>query len=166
MSGSDAPGPAQPLVPKVAELEYLWQEYRYRHDLCWRAIYQVAAAVIALAALPYVRDELTKVLGQWMLVPPAVGAALAAFGILVLSNELDIFAKSKLAHHTLQDVFLSHAIGDPRVREFVLHGLTPDKVRHTRFDRYATSFMIMLLVLSVGNVLFLWLRWIPHLSEL
>jgi len=31
---------------------------------------------------------------------------LAAFGIRMLSNELDIFAKSKLAYHTVQDAFL------------------------------------------------------------
>lgn len=116
--------------PSVAELEYLWDEYKYRHDLCWRAIYQIVAAVVVLGTVPYVvvlgtvPDKLTKVLGLYMLVPAVLAAVLAGFGISVLRNELDIFAKSKLAYHILQNAFLSRWITNVEYKKFVTHELT------------------------------------------
>jgi hypothetical protein len=42
------------------QLSYLWDEYKYRHGLCWEAVYKVIAAVIFLAGLPYVNPELNQ----------------------------------------------------------------------------------------------------------
>jgi hypothetical protein len=151
-------------APSVAELEYLWDEYKYRHDLCWRAIYQIVAAVVVLGTVPYLKDELTKVLGLCMLVPAVLAAVLAGFGISVLMNELYIFAKSKLAYHIRQDAFLSHRITNAEDKKFVMHELTEKTARGTPFDRYVVGFMVALSVLSVANVLFLGLRWIPHIE--
>lgn len=46
-------------APDISLLEYLWREYEYRHDLCWRAVYKVTFAVGALAIVPYLREDLT-----------------------------------------------------------------------------------------------------------
>jgi len=155
----------QVTAPSVAELEYLWDEYKYRHDLCWRAIYQIVAAVAVLGTVPYLKDELTKVLQLWMLVPAVLVAVLAGFGISVLRNELDIFAKSKLAYHILQNAFLSRWITNAEHKKFVMHEITEKTARWTLFDQYVVGVMVALLVLSVANVLFLTLHWIPHIAD-
>lgn len=152
-------------TPNVSDLKYLWDEYKYRHDLCWRAIYKIVTSVVLLSVIPYIRDELTKVLDGWMVIPPVLGVMLAAFGICMLRNELAIFAKSKLAHHTLQDAFLRQKITNEDYSKFVTHNLTDKTASRTKFDQYVTFFMVLLLLLSVGNVLFLWLSWIPHIID-
>ena len=94
------------------------------------------------------------------------GSVLAAFGIILLRNELKLFAKIKLAHHNRQDSFLKHKLERcPQIAAFVTHELTPDQAKKTRFDLYVTSFMIVLFLLSVGNALLLYSRWIPHIAS-
>ena len=63
--------------PSVEELGHLWDQYKYRHELCWSAIYKVTFAVLALSVIPYAKDGLTMLLGYWMLVPPLLGRQLS-----------------------------------------------------------------------------------------
>src|SRR5213595_980459 len=81
----------------VDELNYVWDEYKYRHELCWQAIYKLAASAVVLGVLPYPNAKLTQVLGDWMLVPPVLATLLIAFGVFVVNNELRLFAKIKVA---------------------------------------------------------------------
>jgi hypothetical protein len=150
--------------PAIDDLKYLWDEYRYRHELCWSAVYKVSAAVLAMAIVPYAKDTLTGIMGYWMLVPPALGALLAWFGRHLVSNELDIFASVKLAYHTVQTSLLRALLPEGATLDAAVHSITPQNMRVTRFDRYVHVFMLGLLVLSIGNALFLAFRWIPHLA--
>ena len=84
----------------VDELNYLWDEYKYRHER-WSAVYKVTAAVVTLEVVPNPKDELIRQLGHWMFVPALMGGALAAFGIRLLSNEGSIRKdKGGLSHPT------------------------------------------------------------------
>src|SRR5207237_9472613 len=93
--------------PDRQDLTYLWTEYKYRHELCWTAVYKVSVAVIALAAIPYAKAAIPNEFRGCLVAPPLIGTILAAFGIIFVWNELDICAKVKLAHHTLRH----HIIG-------------------------------------------------------
>jgi hypothetical protein len=169
--------------PTVAELEYVWHEYIYRHDLCWRAVYKVTFAVIALGVIPY-QDKLN--FGRFAWIPPLIGTLLAAFGIFILRNELTLFAKTKLAHHSLQDRFWDRVLpgadelqserhasslaqtGETRIHFFerlwnwvlpnrdqlhVKHGLKPDQAGRTPFDFFVMTYVIALFLLSAANSL-------------
>src|SRR5258708_17087014 len=85
--------------PNVQVLNYLWDEYKYRHGMCWSAVLKVSATVTALAVLTYVRPELIGKLRYLMVVPPIMGTSLAVFGFFVVHNELKLFAGSKIAHN-------------------------------------------------------------------
>src|SRR3989442_15726556 len=98
--------------PNQEQLNYLWDEYKYRHGLCWKAVYKIVAVVILLAVLPYAKLDLTKLLGRWMLAPPIMGTLLAAFGVFVVNNELRLFSQVKVAHHVLQEAFLKSLLND------------------------------------------------------
>ena len=148
---------------RLEELNYLWSEYRYRHELCWKAILKIAIAVVTLVALPYAQDELTVLLGNYMLLPAGVGAALAGFGILVVKNELELFGKIKLAYRIVQNRFLEEVIGDRSMAQETMEILSPTNTRSTAFDRYVQVFMWLLLLLSTTNVVLLGVRWIPYL---
>jgi hypothetical protein len=144
-------------------LTYLWTQYKYRHELCWQAIYKITVAVILLGIVPYimnryVSDELMKLVRGWLWVPPVLAMCLAAFGILVVNNELRLFAATKLAHYRLENQLLGSLFRSPFYEE-----LTDRNARWTLFDWYAYALVIALFLLSVGNFLFVLIWWIPLL---
>ena len=150
--------------PSQEHLKYLWDEYKYRHGLCWKAVYKIVAVVIVLAVLPYVKIELIKPpgLGRWMLAPPIISTLLAAFGVFVVNNELRLFSQIKVAHHVLQKRFLEGVLKDDAdAKEMAVDNLNIYKARWTLFDIYAHTLMLILFLLSLGNTLFLALSWIP-----
>jgi len=147
--------------PAPEQLSYLWDEYKYRHGLCWKAVYKIIAGVLVLAVLPYAKPELIKPLGCWMLAPPMIGTLLAAFGIFVVNNELRLFAQVKVAHRVLQNQFFESVLKEDDVRKMAMDDLKLNKARWTLFDIYVHFLMLIVFLLSLGNTLFLGLSWIP-----
>jgi hypothetical protein len=142
-------------------LDYIWDEYKYRHGLVWAAVYKVSAAVVALAVLPYVKPDLSKALGYRMLVPSILGTALAAFGIWVVRNELRLFAESKIAHYDIRMRLVYQSLSEAG-KALKPETITVRTARRTPFDYLVHILMIVLLGLSLSNTLFLGLSWIPH----
>ena|SRR5437899_10388981 len=145
-------------APSPEQLNYLWGEYKYRHGLCWKAVYKIVAVVIVLAVVPF-KAEL-KPLGYWLLAPPVIGTLFAAFGVFVVNNELRLFSQVKVAHHVLQEAFLKTVLNDD-VRKIAVDNLNLSCARWTLFDIYVHFLMLILFLLSLGNTLFLALSWIP-----
>ncbi len=77
----------QQVTPSTEQLSYLWNEYKYRHGLCWKAVYKIVAVVVVLTVLPYARPDVTKLLGYWMVIPSLLGTLFAAFGVFIVNNE-------------------------------------------------------------------------------
>jgi hypothetical protein len=154
----------EPKCPTQQQLEYLWDEYKYRHGLCWKAVYKIIAVVTLLAVLPYAKPEVTEALPSWMmLVPPIIGTLLAAFGVGVVNNELRLFSYIKVAHYVLQKQFLESVLKDADDREKAVDDLNVGRARWTLFDIYAHILMLIVLLLSLGNTLYVciarpWLR--------
>ena len=144
-------------------LTYLWTQYKYRHELCWHAIYKITVAVIGLAVVPYiletyVNDKLIETVSSWLVVPPVIAIGLACLGIFVINNELRLFAATKLAHHRLEDQLLGNFF------QPLYEQITAEKARWTLFDHYAHTIVIVLFLLSIGNAIFVLKWWIPSLT--
>jgi len=151
-------------VPCTDELKYLWDEYKYRHQLCWSAVYKVTIAVVALAVVPYAQYKLIEDLhlGKWvLLVPPLIGTILAGFGIKLVLNELDLFGKTKLAYVTFQNKFYEDKIVDTEIRKHVMEKIKPRSKTRTPFDIYVLVFMSGLTILSFLNLCYFVYRAIP-----
>ncbi len=137
------------------QLSHLWDEYKYRHGLCWQAVYKVIAAVLFLGGLPYVQPELTNDLGWFVLVPPIMGTLFAVFGVFVVNNELKLFAYAKVAHNKLQVRFIQSVMKNDEVEGKAVEKLNINNPRGTQFDIYVYVLLIMVCILSAGNLLFL-----------
>ena len=148
-----------PETPGREDLEYLWSEYQYRHQLCWNAMYKLTAAVVALGVLPYANTELTALLGRAMLVPPAIGTLLALFGVFVVNNELRLFAYAKVAHNYLHKKLLQRLITDENVLVAATDRLSLACARFTLFDIYAHVLVVVLFIISAGHAGFLYCCW-------
>jgi hypothetical protein len=45
---------------KLEFAKYLWEEYRYRHDLIWRLLFRVTAVAALLSIVPFTISETAK----------------------------------------------------------------------------------------------------------
>lgn len=148
--------------PRLELLKYTWDEYKYRHGLCWAAVYKVSAAVIALAMAPYLKPLVTKAVGCTMLVLPFLGTGLALYGIVVLRNELGLFAETKMAHQDIRNkLLLPHLEASSKTMQ---EQLTPITAKKTKFDVLVYILIGVLCLLSLANFVFL-RYWIPQLQH-
>ena len=146
-------------------LSYLWHQYEYRHDMCWRAAYKVTFAVVTMAIVPYVKSDLIRQLGCGALVPPFIAICLAILGYMFANNELRLFGETKVAYYDMQDRLWTDVIAPLCGRQPMKRNMDPNKADKTAFDDFVRSYLRALIVLSVGNAVFVWHRWIPRLLD-
>lgn len=86
---------ARNLTSQLADVErarYVWEEYRYRHDLIWRLLFRMTAAAVLLSIAPFtIDDRVVKRAGARVDALPAIALALVAISWLVLVFELRMF---------------------------------------------------------------------------
>ena len=86
--------------------QYLWEEYKYRHDHIWQRIFRFTSAVVLISIVPYVQMKIARTLGCWILLAPLLATILAGFVFVVMRNELKIFEKIKTAYRRQQNNLL------------------------------------------------------------
>jgi len=131
-------------------LPVLWAEYQYRHDLIWRVMFQLTAAIVILAVLPYVKTEVVEVLGRGILAVPFLSIALILFGGGLIKNELKLFDKIKKAYRQRQS----------RLFPDICH-----RCGKSNFRGLVTFYFLSIFVLSLFNLVVLWWVWIPHVTS-
>lgn len=129
---------------------YLWEEYKYRHDLIWQRIFRFTTAVVLISIIPYVQQEIARLLGAAILIAPLLATVLAGFVLIIMRNELELFEKIKKAYRRQQNLLLTD-------------DLKHDLSKESDFDRLVLWYLASLVVLSVANGLITWLVWIPKL---
>jgi hypothetical protein len=83
--------------------QLLWDEYKHRHNLVWRIVFQVTLAVVFLSIVPYLApDPVRDALGQWLLAAPVLALVLVLFSLPVMSNELRLLRLITKAHRREQ----------------------------------------------------------------
>lgn len=132
---------------RLEALQLLWEEYKYRHDLVWRVIFQLTAAIVILSVIPYVNRDVVQVLKWGILSAPLLSIALIIFGFFLMQNELDLF-------HKIKDEY--------RKRQSELF----PKIKHEdggiSFRYLVTFYFISILALSLINLFVISLVWIPN----
>jgi F0F1-type ATP synthase assembly protein I len=84
--------------------KYLWTEYQYRHDLVWKLVFRLTAAVVVLGIIPYTQDKLVNTIPSWwILVPPLLGVILALVWSLRVRGELRQLDHIRDLYRPLQD---------------------------------------------------------------
>src|SRR5687767_327771 len=94
-------------TPPLADVErakYLWEEYRYRHDLIWRLLFRMTSVAVLLSIAPFTIDDLAKEkAGAWVNALPALALTLVAISWLVLLFELRLFDPIDRVYTAFQD---------------------------------------------------------------
>jgi hypothetical protein len=82
---------------------YLWNEYQYRHDLVWRLVFRLTAAVVVLGIIPYTQGKVIEQIGVLIIVSPISGAVLAFLWSRRLNSELGHLDHIRSLYKPLQD---------------------------------------------------------------
>jgi hypothetical protein len=90
----------QPL-PQRQEPGPIWDEYKYRHDLCWRLIFQITTAVVVISVIPYIEEDVASTLQRWIIALPVIGILLVLFGLARLRGEIELLDMVKTKHREL-----------------------------------------------------------------
>jgi hypothetical protein len=86
----------------LQRLAILWEEYKYRHDLCWKVLFQLTSAIVVLAIVPYIYRDIVERLQSWILLVPMLAIVLVIFGTVVMTNEMDALQRVRSEYRRLQ----------------------------------------------------------------
>jgi hypothetical protein len=136
----------------LKQCQYLWEEYKYRHDLIWQRIFRFTAAVTLISIIPYVQQDIARKLETWILIAPLLATILAGFVLVVMWYELQLFGKIKQAYWRQQNKLLD---------DDLKHELD----KKSRFRCFVLSYLFSLVMLSVANGLIVRCVWIPKVLE-
>jgi hypothetical protein len=136
----------------------LWNEYKHRHNLIWKVIFQVTAAAVILSVVPYLAPTpIVRHLGRYILIAPGLASLLVVFSTIVMGYELALLGRIRRLHWRLQnDLFET---GHPIPQENGRTGLPA--VLSTGFDFFVCAYLFILAGLSVANVAICAILWIP-----
>ena len=129
----------------LEKAQLVWDEYKYRHEHCWKLIFQTTAAVVAIAIVPFTNREIASSLGYWILALPTLGLILTLFALRRMNKELALLDVVRQRHRDLQGQ---------------LQGISYIE-RHSTFSRDIKLYFSALAILSVLDIIAITFVWIP-----
>ncbi len=130
--------------------KYLWEEFKYRHDLIWQRIFLLTTAVVILSIIPYVQRDIAVLLRYWIILAPILAVGLTIFSFVVFENELELFDRISKAYWRAQNHLL------PR-------DLRHDPNKKAPFPRFVKAYIVFLGLLSIVNLGITLCIWIPRI---
>jgi hypothetical protein len=127
-------------------IELLWPEYQYRHEHCWKLVFQTTAAATALSITPYLNSSVARILGRLILIAPLLAVLLSMVAMWSVERELRILDKIRSEYRRTQ----TKALG-------IEHRTS------STFRLRVILYLAALVTLGVGNVIVVTAVWLPHL---
>lgn len=116
--------------------------------MIWRTIFRLSLVAAFLAAVPYIMTAyLRQTVRGYIILPPILAFLLALFVLLVLENEVRLFARITHAHHTLQNRFYNAVLSldDRQKAQFTF----PKFVLFEWFVRFYGALLILLTAINL-----------------
>ena len=126
--------------------KYLWEEYKYRHDLIWRLLFRATAVAALLSIAPFTISDLAgSRAGGWVKALPVLAIALVSVSWIVFLVELRLF--SPIDRHCVEAQ--NKAMGGP-----VRKGGKIDKLFELLVCLYPGFLLILTII--VGCIVWSW----------
>ena len=75
-------------MSNLESAKYLWEEYRYRHDLIWRLLFRLTLVAVLLTITPFtINQSIRDRVGGWLTLLPILAILLAAGSGVLLEAE-------------------------------------------------------------------------------
>jgi len=162
--------------PQAAQIAtYLWDEYRYRHDLVWQLVFRVTAVATALLIAPFLASgSVRAILREGLLFLPGLAILVILIGYYVLACELRLLKKIRDAYREVQNRAMAHL-----KPAWVPHETLPSeqdrvelklwrkliRVRADHFEERVSLFLVLILVAAVSFFVLFAIVWLPNLDH-
>jgi hypothetical protein len=87
-------------------VDLLWDEWKYRHDLFWRLLFQWAGSVVALWIIPFLKPDIFKPYPKAALVFPLLAFFLTLLSAWLLGAEQRRFEMVSVKYDELRQGYL------------------------------------------------------------
>jgi len=128
------------LEPDLAskEANLIWDEYKYRHTLCWSTVFKLTSAAVLLGVIPYLDTKLPNgfLYSLVLISPPILAVVLIRFGMLRIDRELNLLDQIKKYHRKRQRLLLGFFKKDDE----------------GSFDKHVRWYLRILIILAAVNV--------------
>ena len=131
----------------LEKARFLWDEYKYRHELCWKLVFQTTTAVVIILVIPYIKIDIARSIGNWIVALPALAIALSLFSMMRLSREMEILDKIRSKHRDIQNDY---------------YKLTYEE-SDSNFSRDVKLYLAGLALVGVADIIAIICVWIPKL---
>ena len=136
--------PMDELEANFRRAELLWDEYKYRHGLCWRLLFQLTFAIVIISVIPYTYDDEVKP-KELLLFVLALAMYLNWITIKRISHEIDLWEDVKKKHDDVRKTLKIPNLTGKNPEDFRKDILTP---------------LRLLFCLGIGNIIFRGLTWL------
>jgi hypothetical protein len=134
----------------------LWDEYKYRHDLCWRLLFRTTVVVVTLSSVPYALPaDKTKVLGGWLLFMPLLAAFTNFLALLWMQLELKHF-------EAVDREYIDYRLERSKQEDGSTPGKQDDWNEFGSFPFVINAYLIGLLLLGLLNLFVISDIWLPR----
>ena len=155
------------------DVKFLWDEYKYRHDLCWKTTIQITAAFVALSIIPYLHKEVVRALGRAVIAVPFLALALVGFAIPVMINELILFGEIKRKYREKQRIayciqhkeYFSAETCNLLRRLLILLRINTEAELDS-FSCFVLIYLLILFLLCGVNLVYVFGLWVPYVNSL
>jgi hypothetical protein len=80
-------------MSNLENAKYLWEEYRYRHDLIWRLLFRLTFVAVLLTITPFtINQAIRHRVDGWLTLLPILAILLAVGSGFLLVNEFRLFS--------------------------------------------------------------------------
>lgn len=139
------------LANQINLATHLWDEYKYRHDLCWNLTFKLTIVIVTLSTIPYVNTEIVIFVCRWIIIAPILGVCYGVMGFFKLRGELKLLNHIRNLYRRLQNKMT-----------IVFHEVD----NKSGFSLYVSTYIFILNLLAIINVVLILFVWIPKVLSL
>lgn len=132
----------------LEKAKLLWEEYKYRHELCWKLIFQTTAAVVIILIIPFTKTDIVKAIHYWIIAMPLIALAFLLLLYRCLIRELLLLQKIRAKYRELQKKLYD-----------IDHNINADM-----FSYNVKLYLVTLGLLCITEVIIILFIWIPTIS--
>ena len=126
--------------------KYLWEEYRYRHDLIWRLLFRITLVAALLSITPFtINDSIRHRAASWIYLLPVLAFLLALGGWLLLVKEFQLFQPIDNLYRRFREQALKEQLPSPSVGD--LREISQEQKKDDIFKLIVFVYPAVLLVL-------------------
>jgi hypothetical protein len=120
-----------------------WEEYKYRHELCWNLLFKITLVATTLSIIPYLNNAIITEAKHLVIFTPLIAIAISVIGAIRLSGELKLLDKIRYIHRKLQNAqFIEEIHTKKEIKELGAK---------SKFTIHVKMYMFFLTCLSILN---------------